>query len=79
MNLFNKLDPFVFILSFGIGFFIVYIFGPRPTVLYQYPTPQNTKEIVYQDDLQNCYQYSSEQVSCPKDKKLIQQIPVAQV
>jgi len=78
MNLFNKLDPIIFMLSLGIGFFIVYIFGPRPTVLYQFPTPQNADNLVYQDDLNNCYKYTSESVSCPLNKKLINQIPIQQ-
>jgi len=78
MNFFNKLDPVVFILSVSIGFFIVYIFGPRPTILYQYPTPQNI-EAVYKDDLNNCYKYDSEKIQCPTNKKLINQIPIQQV
>ena len=78
MNFFNKLDPIVFMLSLAIGFFAVYIFGPRPTVLYQYPNPQNASSTVYQDDLKNCYKYDSNQVSCPNDKKLINQIPIQQ-
>lgn len=78
MNFFNKLDPVIFVLSLAIGFFIVYIFGPRPTILYQYPTPQNVDKIVYQDDLKNCYKYESENISCPNNKKLINQIPIQQ-
>lgn len=76
MNLFNKLDPVVFILSLTIGFFIVYIFGPRPTILYKFPTPENEKKIVYQDEMKNCYKYESNKVSCPKNQKLINQIPI---
>ena len=78
MNFFNKLDPVIFMLSLAIGFFIAYIFGPRPTILYQYPTPQNVNNVVYQDDLNNCYKYDSQNVSCPNNKKLINQIPVQQ-
>lgn len=76
MNLFNKLDPIVFMLSLTIGFFIVYIFGPRPTILYQFPTPENADKIIYKDDFKNCYKYDIESVSCPNNKKLINQIPV---
>jgi len=78
MNFFNKLDPVIFFLSLSIGFFVVYIFGPRPTILFQYPTPENT-ETIYKDDLNNCYKYDSKRVECPANKKLINQIPVQQV
>jgi hypothetical protein len=75
MNLFNKLNPLVFLISFSLGFFILYIFGPRPDILYQYPNP--TKEdTVFQDDANNCYKYKSKKISCPNDKKMIQTIPL---
>jgi hypothetical protein len=76
MNLFNKLDPLAFILSLTIGFFIVYIFGPRPTILYKYPTPDNENKTIYLDNVDNCYQYHSEKVSCPTNTKLINKIPL---
>jgi hypothetical protein len=76
MNLFNKLDPVVFLLSLTIGFFIVYIFGPRPTILYKYPTPDNENKVVYQDHMENCYKYNSQKVECPSNKKLINEIPI---
>jgi hypothetical protein len=76
MNLFNKLDPIAFLLSLTIGFFVVYIFGPRPVVLYQYPTPENEKTTVYVDNVNNCYKYHSNKVACPANKKLIHQIPI---
>jgi hypothetical protein len=78
MYLFNKLDPFTFILSFAIGFFLVYIFGPRPTILYEYPTPNNIDKVVYEDDLHHCYRYNSKKIKCPIDKKQINQIPIQQ-
>jgi hypothetical protein len=76
MNLFNKLDPVIFLLSLAIGFFIVYIFGPRPTILYKYPTPDNETKIVYQDQMENCYKYHSDKVDCPSNKKLINTVPI---
>jgi len=77
MNLFNRLDPVVFICALAIGIFVSYVFGPRPNILFKYPTPQNASTIVYKDDLDNCYQYDPHVVQCPSDKKKITQIPVA--
>ena len=76
MNFFNKLDPLAFMISLAIGFFLAYIFGPRPTILYKYPTPANTDNTIYKDDLNNCYKYNSTKVSCPVDKKQIHTIPI---
>jgi hypothetical protein len=76
MNFFNKLDPLAFMISLAIGFFLAYIFGPRPTILYQYPTPNNTDTAIYKDDLNNCYKYQSAKVTCPSDKKHIHSIPI---
>jgi len=75
MNLFNKLDPIIFILSFSIGLFLVYIFGPRPAVLYEFPDPNNDN-IVYEDDAHNCYKYKSNKINCPNDKSKINIIPL---
>ena len=77
MNLFNRLDPVVFISALAIGIFISYVFGPRPDVLFKYPNPQNAHTIVYKDDLNNCYQYDPHVVKCPSDKSKVTQIPVA--
>jgi hypothetical protein len=75
MNLFNKLDPIFFLISFSIGLFLVYIFGPRPTVLYEFPDPNN-ENILYEDDAHNCYRYKSNKIACPNDKSKINTIPL---
>jgi hypothetical protein len=54
------------------------MFTPAPDVIIKYPTPENAGHNIYTDDADNCFKYGSEEVKCPKDKKLINEIPVQQ-
>lgn len=75
MNLFNKLDPLIFILSFSLGLFIVYVISDKPNVLYQFPNPNN-EDVVYEDDAHNCYKYKSLKTKCPSNKSKIKKVPL---
>jgi len=65
-----------FLISLVIGLFIVYVFNPTPNVIYVYPTPENIDKLQYKDYANNCYEFTSKEVKCPNDKKLINIIPV---
>lgn len=65
-----------FLISLVIGLFIVYVFNPTPNVIYVYPTPENINKIQYKDYANNCYEFTSKEVKCPNDKKLINIIPI---
>ena len=70
------INPYVFIISFGIAIVIVYFMHPEPTVIYKYPTPENAGKLTYQKDDENCYKYESSQVKCPSDPNLILEHPL---
>jgi hypothetical protein len=72
---FNKLNPYVFILSFCIGIFIVYLNDPPKKIIIQHPRPNDDKTI-YRDDTNNCYKYKTIEVNCPSDKNLILDHPL---
>jgi hypothetical protein len=66
----------VFLVSFAIGIFFVYILGPEIKTIYVYPTPENVDKILFKDKADNCFKFIEEVVQCPKDKNLISSIPI---
>ena len=75
MNLFTKLDPLIFMLSFSLGLIIVYVISEKPNVLYQFPNPNN-ENIIFEDDAHNCYKYKSLETTCPTNKSKIKKVPL---
>ena len=70
----NKISLPIFILSFAIGIFLVYILGEDRKVIYIYPSNYNYNEIQFSDYANNCFQYKPISVKCPKDN--IKTIPI---
>ncbi len=75
INLFSKLNPYAFILSFCIGIFIVYLSEPPKKIIVKHPKP-NDDNTIYRDNDDNCYKYKTIEVSCPSDKSLILDHPL---
>lgn len=65
----------VFLISFAIGVFIVYLTSPPPREIMVYPTPENVGQLLYKDNADQCYKFLPDQVSCPKDESKIRKIP----
>ena len=61
--MFGKLIPSIFLLSFGIGMLICYLYTPQPKVIFKYPTLNNLDQ-VYQKDNNTCYKYKIKPVKC---------------
>ena len=74
--IFNKINPFYFMISFGIGVFLSYIYTPEPKIVIQYPTPENAGKITYQDDAGVCYRYKALPINCPSDKSKLNKIEI---
>ena len=66
----------VFLLSFSIGIFFVYITQTSPKIVIVYPTPDNVGRTQYKDSADNCYHFKHEETQCPRDPKEIHSIPV---
>ena len=56
----------VFILSFALGIFSVYMTNPPKDIIYVYPTPSNVKQIQYKDNAGQCFEYEAVEVKCIK-------------
>jgi len=61
--MFGKLIPSVFLISFGIGMLICYLYTPTPKIIFKYPTINNLDQ-VYNKDNNTCYKYTIKQVQC---------------
>ena len=66
----------VFLISIAIGLFFVYLSQPSPTIIYVYPTPDNTDRVEFKDKAGNCFQFEAQEVNCPSDRTTIKSIPV---
>jgi len=74
--IFNYISFPVFIISFAIGIFFVYIWGADTKTIYIYPTPENVDKVLFKDKAKNCFYFEEEVVECPKDKSKISSIPI---
>jgi len=76
MNVSKYISIPVFVSSIIIGFIFLHFFGPESKTVFVYPTPENAGKIQYQDNADNCYKYSSNEIECPSDNSTIQTIPI---
>ena len=70
-NLFENIDPIIFMLSFSIGMFIMMISDPTPRIVIKYPTPYNLNNI-YKDSSGTCFRYKMKDTKCTANAKDIQ-------
>ena len=68
----------IFLISFAIGIFFVYLSTPSPKIIYIYPTPENSGKIKYKDEASNCFNFKSVEVQC-KDASDIKTIPMQHI
>lgn len=66
----------IFIASFLMGLFFLYLIGPQNKKVYVYPSPQTVDKAIFQDKAEQCFLYKEENVDCPSNKKDISMIPV---
>ena len=78
LNLFKKIDPIIFLISFTIGLFMCYITNPQPNIIIKYPNPDNAGKIIYKDNAETCYKYDSNEINCPEDTSKIIENPIQQ-
>ena len=63
----------IFLVSFAVGLFFVYIYGTDLKPIYIYPTPENMHNALFKDKAGNCFTYNSVEVDCTENAK---EIPV---
>jgi hypothetical protein len=72
--LFKYIDLKIFLVSFAIGMFCIYISGNDLKVVYVYPQPG--KNVQYKDKSGQCFDYSTTEVTCPSLPFMTNTIPV---
>jgi hypothetical protein len=66
----------VFIVSFSIGLFFVYVLGPEIKTIHVYPSPQNYMKTQYKDDTNQCFQFKPVETDCPLNPFSVKTVPV---
>jgi hypothetical protein len=66
----------MFLLSFSIGLFFIYVLGPELKPIFIYPSPENVDKVLFKDKADNCFYFDEKKVNCPKDELLISTIPI---
>ena len=66
----------VFIASFAIGLFFVYVLGPDVKTIYMYPTPSNYLNTQYKDKNSQCFEFKPVETECPVNPFDIKTVPV---
>jgi hypothetical protein len=74
--LLNYISIPIFLISFAIGLFFIYILGDEMKTIYIYPSPENVDKILFKDKADNCFYFEENIVDCPKDESLISTIPM---
>ncbi len=57
----------LFIVSLAIGLFVSYISMPPAQIIYVYPNPDNEDKVTFKDKAENCFHFTSKEVTCPTD------------
>ena len=74
--IFNYISLPIFLASFAIGLFFVYVLGPEMKKIYVYPTPETVDKMLFKDKADNCFYFQEEVVDCPRDSSQISSIPI---
>ena len=66
----------VFLISFALGLFFVYILGPETKSIYVYPTPENYTKVLYKDKADQCFEFKPILTECPFNPFSVKTVPV---
>ena len=68
----------IFLISFAVGLFFIYVLGPESKTIYIYPSPQNYMDTQYKDKSDQCFQFKPVTTQCPINPFSIKTVPLQQ-
>ena len=72
----NYISLPIFLISFALGLFCIYVVGPEIKTVYIYPSPENVDKVLFKDKADNCFYFDQLEVKCPANGSLISAIPI---
>ncbi len=72
----NYISLPIFLSSFAIGLFFVYIIGPELQTIYIYPNPDNYMKHQYKDATDQCFQFKPTETNCPINPFSLKSYPI---
>lgn len=74
--LLNYISIPVFLISFAVGLFFIYVLGPEMKTIYIYPSPETVGKVLLKDKADNCFYFEEQIVECPTDESKISSVPI---
>jgi len=74
--IFNYISFPIFLISFAIGIFFVYLWGPDKKIIYVYPTPENVDKMLFKDNADNCFYFEETEIECPSNNSFLSEVPI---
>jgi hypothetical protein len=74
----NYISLPIFLISFSVGLFFVYILGAETKSIYIYPSPQNYMNTQYKDNAKQCFEFKPVKTECPLNPFSVKSVPVQQ-
>lgn len=62
-DLFNKLNPYLFLATFAIALFYFYTTNKKTKIIIKEPSPND--ETIYNDELNNRFTFITKEIVCP--------------
>jgi len=72
----NYISLPIFLISFAIGLFFVYILGPESKNIYIYPNLENYMKTLYKDKADQCFQFKPVETKCPLNPFSVKTVPI---
>lgn len=65
------------IVGIVIGIIGIYFVKPEQSIIYKYPTPENSGKLIYKDKNGLCYKYTSKEVNCDANESRLKDYPIS--